>query len=133
MPPEVTLELVIPPELGDADEVRRVLRERVAFVEAELATARGKTGVRILGRKAISRQPWWGQPSSFAPRGGVRPRVAARGLWPRLEAYLRNRDFVSSYREARERWRAGLAAVFPIGTYWLRRFANVSIAAPAAN
>jgi len=32
-----------------------------------------------------------------------------------------------------ERWLAGLAAVFPIGTYWLRRFANVSIAEPVAS
>ena len=46
---------------------------------------------------------------------------------------MRNRDFVSSYREARARWLAGLAAVFPIGTYWLRRFANVPITEPVAN
>lgn len=32
MPAEVMLCLVIPPELGDSDEVRRVLRERIAAV-----------------------------------------------------------------------------------------------------
>ncbi len=133
MPPEVTLELVIPPELGDPDEARRILRERVAFVEDDLAATRARTGVPILGRRAILRQPWWGQPSTHAPRRGLRPRVAARSFWPRLEALLRNRDFVSSYREARARWLAGLAAVFPIGTYWLRRFANVPVTEPVAN
>ncbi len=56
MPPEVTLELVIPPELGDPDEARRILRERVAFVEDDLAATRARTGVPILGRRAILRQ-----------------------------------------------------------------------------
>ncbi|MCE9577120.1 MAG: hypothetical protein K8W52_28490 [Deltaproteobacteria bacterium] len=133
MPPEVTLEFVIPPELGDADEVRQILRERVAFVEEDLAATRARTGVPILGRRAILRQPWWAQPSSHEPRRGLRPRVAARSFWPRLEALLRNRDFVSRYGEARAHWLAGLAAVFPSGTYWLRRFANVPITQPIAN
>ena len=28
---------------------------------------------------------------------------------------------------ARERWRNGIAAVFPAGTYWLCRFASVPV------
>jgi len=40
----------------------------------------------------------------------------------------RNRAFLASYREAYARWRAGLPAVFPAGTYRLRRFANVTVA-----
>jgi hypothetical protein len=35
------------------------------------------------------------------------------------------------YRAARMLWRAGLPAVFPPGTYWLARFANITVAAVA--
>jgi hypothetical protein len=32
------------------------------------------------------------------------------------------------YRVARLSWLAGLPAVFPAGTYWLHRFAGVTVA-----
>jgi hypothetical protein len=62
---------------------------------------------------------------------GLRPRVAARSRWQRVAALQRNRDFIDAYRAARMLWRAGLPAVFPPGTYWLARFANVTVAAVA--
>jgi hypothetical protein len=40
---------------------------------------------------------------------------------------LRNRAFIIEYAEARDRWRNGVPAVFPPGTYWLHRFASVSV------
>jgi putative transposase len=55
----------------------------------------------------------------------LRPCVAARSKWARIEALLRNRAFAIEYASAREQWRYGLPAVFPSGTYWLRRFASV--------
>jgi len=128
MPAEVTLQLVIPPELGDSAEVRRTIRERVAAVEAEVAAQRARSSAPLLGRRAVLLQSWRGQPTSREPRRGLRPRIAARSKWTRFEALQRCREFLSSYREARDRWLRGLAAVFPIGTYWLRRFANVPIA-----
>ena len=117
MPAEVTLQLVIPPELGDSAEVRRTIRERVAAVEAEVAAQRARSSVPLLGRRAILRQAWRGQPTSRKPRRGLRPRIAARSRWTRIEAHQRCREFLASYREARDRWLRGLAAVFPIGTY----------------
>jgi putative transposase len=130
MPAEVTLALVLPPELGDGDAIRRAIRERVAAVEAEVAGQRARSGAPLLGRRAVLLQSWRGQPTTREPRRGLRPRVAARTKWARIEALQRCRDFVSDYREARGRWLRGLAAVFPIGTYWLRRFANVPIEPP---
>jgi REP-associated tyrosine transposase len=56
-----------------------------------------------------------------------RPRVATRCKWARIEALMRNRAFVVDYASARERWRNGIAAVFPAGTYWLQRFASVPV------
>jgi hypothetical protein len=44
-----------------------------------------------------------------------------------IEALLRNRAFASEYACARDRWRNGIPAVFPPGTYWLQRFALVPV------
>jgi hypothetical protein len=129
MPAQVTLSLRIPPELGDAAQVHRELRERVDAFERKVAAERALSGTSVLGRRAVLRQSWRSHPTSVAPRGGLRPRIAARSMWTRIEALLRNRAFVSAYREARTRWCAGLPAEFPAGTYWLRRFAGVPIAA----
>lgn len=133
MPEHVDLELVIPPELGDPDEVRRELRRRVAAEEKRLAEARRRVGKRVLGRRAILSQSWRDSPTSSVPRRGLRPRIAARCKWSRLAAQRRCRDFLAAYRAAREEWLAGRAAVFPAGTYWLRRFANVPIAPVTTN
>jgi REP element-mobilizing transposase RayT len=133
MPAQVSLALTIPPELGDSAELRRHLRERVAAAERTLAAARAETGARLLGRRAVVAQSWRGQPGGRESRRGLRPRVAARSVWARVEALLRNRDFLTAYHHARLAWRAGLAAVFPIGTYWLRRFANVAVAPTVTN
>jgi REP element-mobilizing transposase RayT len=133
MPEHVSLDLVIPPELGDPEEVRRILRERIAAEVQRFAELRRRTGARVMGRRAILRQSWRSAPSSDEPRGGLRPRVAARSVWSRIEALRRDRSFVAAYREARASWLAGRDTQFPIGTYWLARFANVPIVASVLN
>jgi hypothetical protein len=127
MPETLEMRLTIPPELGCAAEVVSELRERVRAVEAERAAERERTGRRVLGRRAVLAQSWRGCPTNCEPRRNLRPQVASRSLWTRLEALLRNRAFVVEYTDARERWRAGDPAVFPAGTYWLRRFAAVPV------
>jgi putative transposase len=133
MPDTVSLELSIPPALGDADEIRRIVRERVAAVEEEHLAVRRRTGARVLGRRGVLAQRWRDCPKSKASRRNVRPRVAARSQWARAEALLRNRDFLVAYRDARALWLAGRPAVFPPGTYWLRRFAAVTVASAPAS
>ena len=128
MPAEVTLHLVIPPELGDPAEIRRTLRERVEKVENHFRQLRARTGRRILGRQRVLRQSWRDSPSSAEPRRNLRPRVAAKNTWARIEALQRDRQFVIDYGAARVAWLAGLPAVFPAGTYWLHRFAGVTVA-----
>jgi hypothetical protein len=83
---------------------------------------------REVARRVAARSRWQ---RVAAPRGGLRPRVAARSRWQRVAALQRNRDFIDAYRAARMLWRAGLPAVFPPGTYWLARFANITVAAVA--
>lgn len=130
MPEVVVLDLVIPPELGDPDDVRRQLRERVAAAEQTFAEVRRRAGNRVLGRREILRQSWRDRPTSREPRRGLRPRIAVRNRWARVAALQVDREFVSDYRAARLDWLAGLDTPFPYGTYWLRRFANVRIAEP---
>ena len=125
MPDELEMTLTLPPELGPAELVRTELRERVARIEADRAEERRRTGDRVLGRRAVLAQSWRDQPGSHEPRRNVRPQVASRSRWARVEALLRNRAFTRDYAVARARWQDGLAAVFPPGTYWLQRFAPV--------
>lgn len=128
MPAEITLELTIPPELGEAAEVLAVLRERVAAFEESKRLERLKTGRSVLGRRRVLRQSPFASPTTESPRREIRPRVAARSRGSRIEALLRNRVFIDRYRAARVAWLAGASVEFPPGTYWLRRFAGVTVA-----
>jgi len=127
MPDALELPLTIPAELGPAAEVISELRDRVRAVELERAAERARTGRRVLGRHAVLAQSWRESPASREPRRNLRPRVASRSKWARIEALLRNRAFAIEYASARERWRDGVPAVFPPGTYWLQRFASVPV------
>jgi REP element-mobilizing transposase RayT len=128
MPTHVTLHLTIPPELGDREEILAEVRARVAEVEQAEARMRTETGRKVLGRYAVMRQSWRESPTSREPRRRLRPTIAARSLWARLEAIQRRREFIADYRAARRALLAGLPAVFPYGTYWLRRFMRVPVA-----
>ncbi len=129
MPEEVEIQLVLPAELGDVDPLLLELRRQIAEVEAACARDRQATGRQVVGRRAIRRQSWRHSPTSREPRRNLRPRVAGRSKWARIQALQRNRDFVPQYRAARARWLAGEPAEFPAGTYWLARFAHVPVAA----
>jgi REP element-mobilizing transposase RayT len=128
MPDEVEMRLTIPPELGPEAEVLAELRERVEAVETEHDAERRRTAGRVLGRRAVLQQSWRAYPSSVEPRRNLRPQVAGRSKWSRIEALLRNREFIVAYVRARDAWCEGDCVVFPPGTYWLRRFANVTVA-----
>jgi putative transposase len=130
MPKEITLHLTIPPELGDRDELLAEVRKRVAAVEEEEARNRTETGRRVMGRYAVLRQSWRESPMSREPRRNLRPTIAAKSLWARLEAIQRKREFTRSHRAARLALLAGTPIPFPPGTYWLRRFVGVAIADP---
>lgn len=131
MPDAVTLELVIPPELGPREEIVREVRERVEAVEKVHGEERRTTGRRILGRRRILEQSWRSSPSTFDPRRTLRPRVAAKNKWARIAALQRNQEFIHEYRVSRKLWLAGFPTTFPSGTYWLRRFAGVQTAPPS--
>lgn len=124
---KVTLDLVIPPELGAAAEVVREVREGVEAIEEQVKTALLASGARVIGRRRVLEQSWKDSPPSFEPRRERRPRFAG-ATSVRVPALASYRSFLWAYRYARDRWRRGLEAVFPAGTYWLTRFAHVQVA-----
>ena len=128
MPAEITLQITIPEELGDPDYFRSEVQKGITVVEDAKRQERAETGRRVVGRGRILRQSWRDSPTSHEPRRTLNPRVAARSKWHRIEALQRNKAFVAEHRAARLAWLAGIPVVFPAGTYWLRRFANVPVA-----
>jgi putative transposase len=93
MPDELELPLTLPTELGPAAAVLAKLRDRVRAVEAERAAQRLRTGGHVLGRRAVLAQSWRNPPASHEPRRNLRPRIATRSKWARIEALLRNRVY----------------------------------------
>ena len=128
MPASAILELTIPPELGDAETFRREVKEQIDRAVESFNEERRRAGRKVMGRAAVLRQPWSATPTTSTPRGGLRPSIAARSRWSRVEALARNRAFIDAYRVARKAWLAGEPAVFPAGTYWLSKFVKVPTA-----
>jgi len=127
MPEEVTLALVIPPELGPADAVITEVKAGVAEVERAMREHRAKTGARVMGRSRILAQSWRASPTSREPRRNLRPRFAGPAA-VRVAALIAFREFLAAYRDARQHLLGGARALFPPGTYWLARYAAVPVA-----
>jgi len=136
LPEAVTLEIDRPPgfdHLAPA-EWRATLADRISSAETAARHERLAEGRRIMGRAEVLKQRPKDRPRSWEARRQLGPRVASVNKWARLEAIQRNKTFLAAYRAARDLWKAGVTAVFPTGTYWLRRFAGVpveEVAAPA--
>jgi hypothetical protein len=128
LPDEVEVHLRIPPELGEHDEIVAEVKRRVEEFETAEAARRAAAGQRVLGRNAVQRQSWRDSPVSRKPRRGLRPTIAAKNLWARLEAIQRKREFTKAYRAARKAWLEGAPIPFPPGTYWLHHFMGVEVA-----
>jgi hypothetical protein len=109
-------------------EYSKLLHDKVAEAEQKAAAERREKGLKLLGRKGVSSQPWSDCPGTHEPRRKLSPRVACKNTWARVEALERNQSFIDRYREARADHLAGREAIFPAGTWWLHRFAGVKCA-----
>jgi REP element-mobilizing transposase RayT len=130
MPETVSLTLVRPAiflELSD-DELYEKLEQEVRRRELEHQDGFRRDGRRFMGASKIARQRWNRAATSFEERFKVAPKVAASWQWMRLAQLQRDRDWEREYAAARELLRAGLPAVFPQGTYWMKHFAGVDVA-----
>jgi REP element-mobilizing transposase RayT len=94
--------------------------------ETEHRGRRIKEGIPILGRSRVLAQDPFDAPKSLTPRFNLKPKVACKNKWARIEALSRNRGFWEKYRASFLSHMAGVAnVVWPFGTYWMKKFGKV--------
>jgi putative transposase len=128
LPSRVSLELVTPPGLEHLDRKEWLdsLLARLASIERDAGAERAAQGTRVAGRHNVRKQSWRGRPKTDEPKGTLNPRVASKSKWRLIEVLRRNREFIHAYKQARSLFMAGLPALFPAGTYWLRIHASAT-------
>ena len=123
LPEEVVIEVSRPdilPELSD-EELFAVLMRKVKDKERELVAQAKQDNKRFLGMRRVLRQRHTDTPASREPRFNLNPRVASRSKWQRIAALQLNKQWLVAYREAYEKFVAGVRDVlFPDGTYLMR-------------
>jgi len=134
LPEAIILKIERPPGFDHLSQIewRMLLADRIHAIEAVTRDQRQSEGRRVMGRAAVLKQRPTDRPLSREVRRQVGPRLACVNKWARIEAIQRSKAFLSAYRVARELWKAGVAAIFPTGTYWLRKFAGVPVEESAA-
>lgn len=127
-PEEVTLRIV--PPLG----MQRVAERVAAAVEERLEAAWAKmreAGWTYLGRAGVLATSFVKRAKSFEKKWQLVPQVAARSFSLRKKLLEAQREFRRAYYAALETWCAGVrSVVFPVGTWWMRVFHDVAVAAP---
>jgi REP element-mobilizing transposase RayT len=121
MPETISLELTPPPGFEAPQDFQSQLASALAVREQQAALELSSGGRAFLGQKRVLAQNPRAHPPPGEPRRKLKPRVAGRDKWKRIEALCRLRDFLLAYREAWAALKAGARdALFPAGTYWLR-------------
>jgi len=121
MPETLSLELTPPPGFDAPGDFRSQLTSALAAREQQAALELSSEGRTFIGEKRVLAQSPRARPTPGEPRRMLKPRVAARDKWKRIEALCRLEEFLRAYREAWAALKAGLRdTVFPAGTYWLR-------------
>jgi REP element-mobilizing transposase RayT len=132
LPETVELELTVPPGFGSAAEFRRLLTSELRELEDEAARKLDAAGRRFLGVPRILAQNPFAAPAPGEPRFGLKPRIAARDKWKRIEGLFRLKEWEEQYRTARLSWSSGIRdVVFPAGTWLLRVLHGVPCAGAA--
>ena len=122
-PEEAVLEFHPPPcgaassEADLADLVRCAIDERESLARSAARTA-GRT---FLGRAGVLRQSRYAYPATGEKRFTLRPTVACRSKWARIERLRRDRAWLELYDAAMGCVLAGENnVVFPLGTWKMR-------------
>ncbi|MGH1347898.1 MAG: hypothetical protein ACRBN8_40460 [Nannocystales bacterium] len=128
---EEVLTLVRPealyPALTDT-EAREKLRDKARERSHAMADALRKSGGSFMGMRRVRRQPTDSSPTNRLPRRGIRPTVAGKNKWARIEALQRNAAFLEEHEHARLLFESGKRdAVFPRGTYLMVRRFGVAV------
>jgi REP element-mobilizing transposase RayT len=112
-------------------EWRKMVTESVRKAEQNHRDRRRREGKSVLGRRRVLAQRPFDTPKTSAEHFGLKPRVAAKSKWARIEALQRLKAFLVKHRDAFIAWSKGAADVlFPHGTYRMRIFARVRCEPP---
>jgi REP element-mobilizing transposase RayT len=131
MPETATLELTAPPGFDSPGDFGSRLALALVALEEKARRQLASGGRGFLGAARVLAQKPWARPAPGEPRRQLKPRVASRDKWKRIEVLTRLLDFLGAYREAWLAMRAGATDVlFPAGTYGLRVTCGVRCAAP---
>ena len=129
VPQSLSLPLSPPPCFSNKSPYLGALRALVGSRLRALHAQWARQGRRVLGRKAVRKTPVTARPSTPKERFGRSPTFSALTgpMW--RQAVKRLRGFRAAYRLAYQAWRSGNPdVVFPAGTWWLARCANVTVA-----
>ncbi len=122
MPERVALSAVAPSNWpGGHAAWAAAVRESVRAAEDRARSARALSGARVVGRRAIRDASHRDRPSTAEPRRNLRPHLACANIPRRVAELGALRAFRIAYHRARERFVAGLAALFPPGTWKMVR------------
>lgn len=129
MPETVTITFEAPPAVAHLprDEYLRLLHDNLAALEMAAMMRRQAAGTAVLGRKRILAQHWNDRPADAEPRRELSPVLACRDKWRRIECLKHNKVFQALYRAAFHAFRAGAAALFPVGTWGMRFRAAIQL------
>jgi putative transposase len=95
-------------------EVLELVRVDVARREAK----HREGGSKVARMTAVRKQKWWERPESEEPWRQLKPTVAGRNKWARIEALRRSKEWLGAYYDALRRFVGGERDVeFPCGTW----------------
>jgi REP element-mobilizing transposase RayT len=121
LPETAELALTAPPGFPSVEAFRDALVAQLTSRERTIAAEMEASGREFLGARRVLAQKPTARPATEAPIGGLKPSVAGRDKWRRIEALSRLVAFRRAYREAWAKMRKGATdVIFPAGTYWLR-------------
>lgn len=132
-PEEITFKLTRPKIYTNLDDAEFVELMRVE-INKKQNSARNEAesrGILFMGTRRVMKQNPFNCPRTIEPRRNMKPRVAAKNKWRRIEALRRLKSWVHAYREAWKQWKAGIRdVVFPPGTYALVQYSGVICTEP---
>ena len=121
LPEEIELQLTVPPGFDSADHFRALVSDQLRRLEEKHQRETAAQGRRFLGVARILAQSPFARPPPGEPRFELKPRIAARDKWRRVQGISQLKSFLRAYRQAWIARRSGLLDVqFPAGTYLLR-------------
>ncbi|MCB9507734.1 MAG: hypothetical protein H6698_04650 [Myxococcales bacterium] len=131
MQESVELCFEVPPEFAHLgrDEYVALLEANLRAKEQELRAERKAEDRTVMGADRCRQAALGRHITKFEQWFRLRPTIAARVKRERIAAIRALQAFRESYYVALKAWRDGLDALFPVGTWWLPRFAGAAVGA----